>query len=54
MRFFTPVRVTTTLGSGMDFIGTLRIVLVPEPGTGLLVGAGVIALAAMGRRKRRW
>jgi len=51
VQLVTPVRVTTTLGSGMDFIGTLRIVLVPEPGTGLLFGAGVIALAAKVRRR---
>ncbi len=53
VQLVTPIQVTTTLGSGIDFIGILRIVLVPEPGTGLLVGAGVIALAVMGRRKRR-
>ncbi len=52
VQLVTPVRVTT-LGTGIDFIGILRIVVVPEPGTGLLLGAGVIALAAMGRRKRR-
>ena len=53
VQLVTPVRVTTTLGSGMDFIGILRVVLVPEPGTGLLLGAGVITLALAGRRKRR-
>jgi hypothetical protein len=53
VQLVTPVRVTTTLASGMDFIGILRVVLVPEPGTGLLLGAGVIALALAGRRKHR-
>ncbi len=53
VQLVTPVRVTTTLGSGIDFIASLRIVLVPEPGTGLLLGAGVIALALAGRRNRR-
>jgi hypothetical protein len=53
VQLVTPVRVTTNLGLDMDLIGTLRVVLVPEPGTGLLLGAGVIALAAMGRRRHR-
>jgi hypothetical protein len=53
VQLVTPVRVTTTLSSGMDFIGILRVVLVPEPGAGLLLGAGVIALALAGRRRHR-
>ena len=50
VQLVTPILVTTTLGSGLDIIGTLRVVLVPEPGTGLLLGTGVIALALAGRR----
>jgi hypothetical protein len=53
VQLVTPILVTTTLGGGMELIGTLRVVLVPEPGTGLLLGAGVIALAAMAARRRR-
>jgi hypothetical protein len=53
VQLVTPVRVTTSLDFDLDFIGILRVVLVPEPGTGLLLGAGVIALAAMGRRRAR-
>ena len=53
VQLVTPIQVTTTLGGVSDIIGILRIVLVPEPGSGLLLGAGVIALAAMGRRRAR-
>ena len=53
VQLVTAIRVTPTLGLDLGLIATLRIVLVPEPGTGLLFGTGVIALAVMGRRKRR-
>jgi hypothetical protein len=56
VQLVTPIRVTSGDFAGVDaigIIGTLRIVLVPEPGTGLLLGAGVIALALAGRRERR-
>ncbi len=54
VQLVTPIRVGTTfIGFSADLIGTLRIVLVPEPGTGLLLGAGVIALALVVRRLSR-
>ncbi len=53
MQLVTPIRVTSNLGFEPDIVGILRIVLVPEPGTGLLLGAGVIALALAGRGKHR-
>jgi hypothetical protein len=56
VQLVTPIRVTTGDFAGPDaigIIGTLRVVLVPEPGTGLLLGVGVISLALAGRRKRR-
>ena len=54
VQLVTPILVTTNLvGLDLDLIGTLRVVLVPETGTGLLLGAGVIALALAGRRKHR-
>jgi hypothetical protein len=55
LQLVTPIRIRApNLGlDPMSIIGTLRIVLVPEPGTGLLLGAGVIALALVGRRRAR-
>jgi hypothetical protein len=55
VQLVTPIRVTSDqpVGLGLGIIGTLRVVLVPEPGTGLLIGAGVIAFAAMGQRRVR-
>lgn len=35
-----------------SYNGTVPNVLVPEPGTGLLLGAGLAALAGLGRRRR--
>ncbi len=54
VQLVTPIRMT--ISSSVEPIGiiaTLRVVLVPEPGTAVLFGTGVIALTAMGRRRVR-
>jgi PEP-CTERM motif len=53
----SPTKVTTNL-LGADpvslvAVGTLTLEFVPEPGTLLLLGAGVVALASRGRRAAR-
>ena len=55
MQLVTPIRITApNVGlDPMSIIGTLRIVLVPEPGTALLLGTGVIAISLVGRRRVR-
>ncbi len=54
VQLVTPIRMTSGFTvAPIGIIATLRVVLVPEPGTALLLGTGVIALARMGRRRRR-
>ncbi len=55
VQLVTAIRITApNVGlDPMSIIATLRIVLVPEPGTALLFGTGMIVLAAMGRRRVR-
>ncbi len=54
VQLVTPIRMTISSSVvPIGIIATLRIVLVPEPGTGLLFGTGMIVLAAMGRRRVR-
>jgi hypothetical protein len=49
----TPVRLITNIAGTIPVFGTLTLSYVPEPGTALLVGSGVAALAAIGERSRR-
>ena len=53
VQLVTPIRMTSGFTvAPIGIIATLRVVLVPEPGTALLLGTGVIALAWMGRRRQ--
>jgi hypothetical protein len=49
----TPVRLITNIAGTIPVFGTLTLTYVPEPSTALLLGSGVLALAAAGERRRR-
>ena len=53
IQLVTATRVVSTLGATLitPLLTTLRIHLVPEPGTFLLFGTGVVALGIAGRRR---
>ena len=55
IQLVTATRVVTTIGVLLvtPLLTTLRIHLVPEPGTFLLFGSGVAALGVVGRRRLR-
>jgi hypothetical protein len=54
VQLVTPTITMTTLGTGTltPLFGILTIHFVPEPGTFLLFGSGVVGLAVFGRRRR--
>jgi hypothetical protein len=49
----SPGKVITNLTGPIPLISTLTLTYVPEPGTLLLLGAGVAGLAALGRKRVR-
>ncbi len=51
VQLVTPVRVFTTLTGTTPLFGVLRIHFIPEPGTFLLFGSGVVAMGIAGRRR---
>ncbi len=51
IQLVTATRIVSTLGVTLPLFATLRIHLVPEPGTFLLFGSGVAALGFAGRRR---
>ncbi len=55
VQLVTATRVVSTLGVGFvtPLLMTLTIHLVPEPGTFVLFGSGVVALGVAGRSRRR-
>jgi hypothetical protein len=48
----SPGKVLISSGNKLPFIGTLTLAYVPEPATLLLLGAGALALGALGRARR--
>jgi hypothetical protein len=51
VQLVTPIQVDTNLTSRIGFIASLRLVLVPEPGTASMLGAGMAAMAWLARRR---
>ena len=47
----SPVKVITSVAGNVPVVVTLRVNFVPEPGTVLLLGGGIVALAIAGRRR---
>ncbi len=54
VQLVTPILVNTTFAGSevLALMGVLRIHFVPEPGTALLFGAGIVALGVGGARRR--
>ena len=56
IRLVTPARLTTNLNPPSDrfaVFGDVRVRMVPEPGLGLLLGAGIAGLALIGLKRTR-
>ncbi|MDH3212300.1 MAG: PEP-CTERM sorting domain-containing protein [Myxococcales bacterium] len=53
VQLVTPIQYVTSLSGTSGFFGVLRIEFVPEPSTALLLGAGFVGLALMGRDAKR-
>jgi uncharacterized membrane protein len=56
VQLVTPIHIATSLSPGVErvgFIAQLTLVFVPEPGTALLLGAGIAVLALQSRGRRR-
>ncbi len=55
VQLVTATRVVATLGAGLTtaLLTTLTLHLVPEPGTFVLFGSGVVALGIAGRSRLR-
>jgi hypothetical protein len=51
VQLVTPVRVISTIAGTTALFGVLRIHFIPEPGTFLLFGSGVVAMGIAGRRR---
>jgi hypothetical protein len=53
VRLVTPIFISTSMASAavIPAFGFLTLHSVPEPGTILLVGAGIVGLVAFGRRR---
>jgi hypothetical protein len=51
VQLVTPIQVDTNLMGRIGFIASLRLMLVPEPGSASLLGAGVATLAWLARRR---
>ncbi|MDH3211964.1 MAG: PEP-CTERM sorting domain-containing protein [Myxococcales bacterium] len=51
VQLVAPTRVVTTISGTTALFSILRIHFIPEPGTFLLFGAGVVALGVAGRRR---